>query len=47
MTETTPFLPGLSPVCGKELLARFDGGQMSSDGGVLLLREIEAGLGIA
>jgi len=47
MTETTPFLPGLSPVCGKDLLARFDGGQMSSDGGVLLLREIEARLGIA
>jgi hypothetical protein len=47
MHEITPFLPGLSPVCGKDLLARFDGGQMSSDGGVLVLREIEAGLGIA
>jgi hypothetical protein len=47
MHEITPFLPGLSPVGGKELLARFDGGQMTSDGGVLLLREIEAGLGIA
>jgi len=47
MTETTPFLPGLSPVCGKDVLARFDGGSMSSDGGVLLLREIEQRLAIA
>lgn len=46
MHEITPFLPGLSPVCGKDLVARFDGGRMSSDGGVLLLREIEARLGI-
>jgi hypothetical protein len=47
MKETTPFLPGLSPVAGKELLVRFDGGRLSSDGGVLLLREIENGLGLA
>ncbi len=47
MHEITPFLPGLSPVCGKDLVARFDGGRISSDGGVLLLREIEAGLAIA
>lgn len=46
MNETTPYLPGLSPVVGKELLVRFDGGQLSSDGGVLLLREIENGLGL-
>ena len=39
MTENSPFLPGLSPVAGKELCARFDGGRLSSDGGVLLLRE--------
>jgi len=39
--HTTPFLPGLSPVCGKEIVARFDGGRFSSDGGVLL-REVEA-----
>jgi len=37
----------LSPVAGKELCARFDGGRLSSDGGVLLLREIERGLGLA
>ena len=47
MTEASPFLPGLSPVSGKELCARFDGGRLSSDGGVLLLREIECGLGLA
>jgi hypothetical protein len=45
--ESTPALPGLSPVAGKPLIARFDGGQLSSDGGVLALREIEARLGIA
>jgi hypothetical protein len=37
----------LSPVGGKELCARFDGGRLSSDGGVLLLREVERGLGLA
>ncbi len=47
MTESIPFLPGLSPVAGKELCARFDGGRLSSDGGVLLLRELEHGLGLA
>ena len=45
--EPTPPLPGLSPVGGKPLVARFDGGRLSSDGGVLALREIERRLGIA
>ena len=45
--EVSPALPGLSPVAGKPIIARFDGGQLSSDGGVLALREIEARLGIA
>jgi hypothetical protein len=40
-------LPGLSPVLGKSVVARFDGGQLSSDAGVLVLREIEQRLGIA
>jgi hypothetical protein len=40
-------LPGLSPVCGKKVVARFDGGELSSDGGVLVLREVEQRLGIA
>jgi hypothetical protein len=30
-------LPGLSPVLGKAVVARFDGGQLSSDAGVLML----------
>jgi len=47
MTKTTPFLPGLSPVKSHPLHARFDGGALSSDGGVLLLREIEDRLGFA
>lgn len=45
--EVTPPLPGLSPVGGKSLVARFDGGRLSSDGGVLALREVERRLGIA
>ena len=40
-------LPGLSPVEGKELCARFDGGRLSSDGGVWLFPGIERRLGIA
>lgn len=45
--EATPPLPGLSPVSGKPLIARFDGGQFSSDGGLLALREVERRLSIA
>jgi len=40
-------LPGLSPVAGMPLIARFDGGQLSSNGGLLALREVERRLGIA
>jgi hypothetical protein len=47
MDETNAYLPGLSPVENKELCARFDGGRLSSDGGVLLLRGIEKRLGLA
>ncbi len=47
MNETIPYLHGLSPVAGKELCARFDGGRLSSDGGILLLPGIERRLGIA
>ena len=47
MTDNTLFLPGLSPVENLELHARFDGGALSSDGGVLLLREIEKSLQFA
>jgi hypothetical protein len=45
--EPTPPLASLSPVAGKAIIARFDGGQLSSDAGVLLLREVEQRLGIA
>lgn len=47
MTNTTGFLPGLSPVCGKPVVAKFDAGRLSSDGGVLLLGEIDRRLGIS
>jgi len=40
-------LPGLSPVSGKTVVAKFDGGLLSSDGGVLVLREVEQRLRIA
>ena len=40
-------LPGLSPVGGKTIEARFDGACMSSDGGLLALREVEHRLAIA
>jgi hypothetical protein len=38
MVDITPPLPGLSPVAGKEVVARFDGGRLFSDGGLLVLR---------
>lgn len=40
-------LPGLSPVGGKPIIARFDGGSLSSDGGLLARREVEDRLGVA
>jgi hypothetical protein len=45
--ESTPMLPGLSPVCGKPIVARFDTAHLCSDGGLLALREVENRLGIA
>jgi hypothetical protein len=47
MVDLTPFLPGLSPVQGKAVVARFDGGRLSSEGGLLALRAIERRLGLA
>src|ERR1700693_4559987 len=47
MVDLTPFLPGLSPVQSKAVVARFDGGRLSSEGGLLALREIERRLGLA
>src|SRR5271170_4994468 len=40
-------LPGLSPVAGKNVVVKFDGGRLSSDGGILTLREIEGRLRVA
>ena len=45
--EATAILPGLSPICGKPIEARFDGVLMSSDGGLLALREVEQRMGLA
>jgi hypothetical protein len=40
-------LPGLSPVAGKKVVVNFDGGLLSSDGGILVLREVEQRLRVA
>src|SRR4051794_36916249 len=45
--KTPPLLPGLSPIGGKPVIARFDGGHLSSDGGLLVLREVEQRLDLA
>jgi hypothetical protein len=47
MADDAPFLPGLSPVAGKPVQVAFDGGRLTSDGGVLVLAEIERRLGLA
>ena len=40
-------LPGLSPVTGKPVEVKFDGGLLSSDGGIVALREVEQRLRVA
>jgi hypothetical protein len=45
--HATRFLPGLSPVGGKSLTATFDAGRLSSDGGLVVLGEVERRLGLA
>jgi hypothetical protein len=47
MVDPTLPLPGLSPVAGKQIVGRFDGGRLSSDGGLLVLREVERRLDVA
>lgn len=47
MEESTPLLFELPSVSGKRVLAAFDGGKITSDGGVALLAEAERQLGIA
>ena len=40
-------LPGLLSASGKPVVVKFDGGLLSSDGGVLALREVEQRLRVA
>ena len=47
MADDAPFLPGLSAVASKPVHVTFDAGRLTSDGGVLMLAEIERHLGIA
>lgn len=47
MNDPMLALPRLSPVSGKTIVAKFDGGLLSSDGGILMLREIEQRLRVA
>jgi hypothetical protein len=47
MDENSPLPFDLPAVCRKQVSVAFDGGMLSADGGVLLLREVERKLGIA
>ena len=47
MSEDNPLPFDLPSVCRKKLSVGFDGGQLSSDTGVLVLREVERKLGLA
>src|SRR5260370_21621784 len=47
MNDPMLTLPGLSSVSGKPVVVKFDGGLLSSDGGVLALREVEQRLRVA
>ena len=47
MKDAIGVLPDLPAVCGKPVHVAADGGRLTSDGGVLLLGEIERRLGIA
>lgn len=46
-SDAVPMLPGLSPIHGRAVEARFDAALMSWDDGVLALREIERRTGLA
>ncbi|MFD2053718.1 transposase [Mesorhizobium calcicola] len=47
MNDLTLPLAGLSSVGGKSVIARFDGGMLSSNSGVLALAEVEKRLRVA
>ncbi len=38
--------PGLSPVSGEPVVAKFDGGLLPSDGGVVVLPELNSKIGL-
>ena len=46
MTQDTQIVLPFARLCGKHLRADFDGGTLTSDGGVLFLRETEAHVGV-
>jgi hypothetical protein len=45
-TECSQFVFGFHPLKQREIRAQFDGGAITSDGGCLLLREVEKRVGI-
>ena len=45
-SECTPDLFGFAPVEGREVVAAFDGGAMTSDAGALLLGETDRAIGM-
>jgi len=47
MAEATPLLPGLSPIWSKSLTAARDAGNLSSNGGLVVLREAARRLDLA
>jgi len=47
MNDPTLPLEGLSPVNGKAIVARFDGGSLSSDSGLIALAEVDKRLRVA
>ena len=47
MTDLAPLFPSFPAVSGKKVSAAFDGGRITSDGGVLLLAQAEKRFGIA
>jgi hypothetical protein len=47
MINATPFLPGLSPVAAKSLTAARDAGNLTSNGGLIVLRESALRSGVA
>lgn len=46
MTDCTGILPGFPAVKGRKVEVAFNGGDVSSDGGVLLLRQVDQRLGL-